>query len=156
MGTIPTPYLNKIIGDGYIRVPNPEEPLGYEDIQICEWQIDDIVLDTEPEWLDKDKYSTYEGSLHPCIDGTTPMQIFERDLTGLPITLKWDGKRGALLTGTVDDLVTLMNAGDGFDFDDGSGAIECAFDYTKEYPVDFEYVDDNRVLMKGTVYLIRV
>jgi hypothetical protein len=156
MAIIPTPYLNKIIGDGYIRVINPEEPLGYEDIQICDWQIDDIVFDTEPDWLDKDKYLGYEGSLHPCIDGTSSMQIFERDLTGTPITLSWDGQRGALLPATVADLKTLADTGDSFDFDDGSGAITCVFDYTKENPIDFNYVDDNRVLMMGKVYLVRV
>jgi hypothetical protein len=151
-----TPYLNRLKGDGEISIPGRDEDGELQTETLCAWTIDDITLDTEPDWIDKDKFVAQVGSLHECIDGSDVMQVFERDLTGTPITLTWDGKKGALLAATVDSLKALADAGDSFDFDDGSGAIECIFDYPKENPVDFDWFDDNRVVKIGTVYLIRV
>lgn len=151
-------YINKIQGDGIIKVleNDPDTHLLTEvEVTICEWALGDIILDTIPRWEDRNKYLELQGSTHDLITGETIQQIFERKTKGMPITLSWDGKEGALLTATVDSLRALANEGEAFDFTDGNETVSVLFDYSKENPVDMISIDSNEILMKGTIYLRR-
>jgi hypothetical protein len=154
-------YINRLGVDGTIieLIPDPLKP-GFSTLKtpatvICTWRLSAIVLDTIPEWTDKDKFLELQGSSHDLITGETIVQAFERLTKGMPITLLWDGKNGALLTSTVATLRTLANLGNSFVFHDGTTNYTVVFDYSKDNPIDMEFLDVNQVIMKGTIYLRR-
>jgi hypothetical protein len=149
-------YFNQLIGDGKYRKQDETKELGYEDVTICTWKLDTVVFDTIPDWPDRFHPAAMTGSLHDCIDGTSVMQVFLQDMTGEPITLVFDGIRAALLVDTYEDIKALCDAGEAVVFYDGTTNYDVVFDYTKKDPVSFDYLDDNQVIMKGTIYLIRV
>jgi len=134
----------------------PTSPYIYDPSVISAWKIGNVAFNTAPIWVDKLKVTQQVGSLHHCIGGQSVMQIFPKDLSGLPITLKLTGYEGVISADRVADLQALCDAGDTVQFTDGDVTIDVVFDYSKENPIDLEYLDGNKVLMTGTIYLIRV
>ena len=131
-------------------------PYIYDDSVSSDWAIDNVFFNTAPIWVDKYNVTQRVGSLHHCIGGQSVMQIFPKDLSGLPITLKLTGYEGVISADRVADLQALCDAGNTVEFTDGDDTIDVVFDYSKENPIDLEYLDGNKVLCIGTIYLIRV
>jgi hypothetical protein len=122
------------------------------------WKIGSVEFDTAPVWTDERKYNLNIGSKHELLGGDTVLQVFAKNLKGTPITLKLDGKEGSLHKSRADSLKTLADTGAAVNFTPGTGqaAISCYFDYSKDSPIDLEYLPDgNRTMMIGAIYLIR-
>lgn len=131
-------------------------PYIYDPLISSSWRIDSVYFNTEPRWVEKYSHVQQAGTLHKLIDGSAVMQVFPRDLSGRAITLELTGEEGVISADRVASLQALADLGNTVEFSDGVVTINCVFDYTRENPIDLDYIDANRVLMKGTIYLVRV
>jgi len=115
-----------------------------------------VYFASDPIWDDEYKISQRTGSIHRMIDGSAVIQSFPKSLTGQPIVLKLTGDPGAITPANKAVLQAYCDAGTPIFFFDGVQNIPVMFDVTKDVPIDLVAFDTNKLLLIGTIYLIRV
>jgi len=65
-------------------------------------------------------------------------------------------KEGMLSVDRAASIQALCDAGAAVQFSDGVNTFNVIFDYSKGSPVDLDFLDDNRAVMIGTIYLRKV
>jgi len=113
---------------------------------------DKVYFESAPVWTDKYAYPEQAGSYDDTIDGGGVLQIFPKSISGRPITLD-----GYLSVARLDSLMVKVNIGYPvlFSEDNGSSVIACYFDYSRDNPVEVEYIDEYKAFAKLKIYLRR-
>lgn len=111
-----------------------------------------VYYESAPVWVDKFLYPAKAGSFDRTLDGGAVLQQFSQGTVGLPISLE----EGYMSTAQVITLKAKADTGNPVRFseDNGSSYILCYFDYSRT-PIEAEYVDEFKAMMKVNLYLRR-